>query len=173
MKVSLKNEFDYSMDAVLDATHFNMVRNFENYKEVLDLKDVKRTHFKELPDGRQEVEFTVCAHKQIPKPAQIILKPDMLTWRQVGKWDPRSKTYSYEIIPFFFRNFFYCKGTCVYREENGRVAQVIEYSLNVKIPVVGGLIEQTIAREFRKSQTSLNAKQRELLAREQGAKKPE
>lgn len=163
MKISARHEYNYPLDLVIQVTHHEIVNNIEKFKETLELKDARRTHYAKLPDGREDVEFTVCVHKSIPPVAQAILKPHMLTWKQVSRWDPETLTYTYEIIPFFLRDSFYCKGLWKYEQVNGKVVQSMEGQLNVKLPIIGNLVEQTISKELSKSQKRLYAKHLENL----------
>lgn len=163
MKLRFRNEYDYPLDLVINVTHHEIVQNIEKFKETLELKDARRTHYVLHPDGREDVEFTVCVHKSIPPVAQAILKPHMLTWKQISRWDPETMTYTYEIIPFFLRDTFYCKGLWKYEVEKGKVIQSMDAQLNVKLPIIGNLVEQTISKELYKSQKRLYAKHLENL----------
>lgn len=163
MKISARHEYSFPLDMVIQVTHHEIVHNIEKFKETLELKDARRTHYVKHPDGREDVEFTVCVHKSIPPIAQAILKPHMLTWKQVSRWDPETLTYTYEIVPFFFRDSFYCKGVWKYEQSDGKVIQSMEGQLNVKLPIIGGLVEQTISKELSKSQRKLFLKHMENL----------
>lgn len=156
MRIHAKYKFEYPLEWVLKVTHYDLVKDTGNYTELPNVTDVKLSHFTEHPDGRQDIEFTYCAHGQIPKIAQKVLKPDMLTWREVSKWDPNTMVYSFEIIPFFLRNVFYCKGKWTYREKGNKVVQEMKGHLNFKVPIVGPIVEQAINKELMKNQQELN-----------------
>ncbi|HOX27694.1 MAG TPA: hypothetical protein PLQ76_00925 [bacterium] len=140
------------MDLVLKVTHYDLTQNPDTYAEMPNVTSVKRTHFLEHPDGRQDIEYTYCAHGQIPPIAQKIISPKMLTWRELGRWDPARRVYTFEIIPFFLQHLFHCKGVWTYEEKDGRIIQIMEGKLSLKIPIVGGIVEQAIATEMYKNQ---------------------
>jgi len=137
------------------VAHYDQVETLAPYRELPDVLDVRKTHFEEHPDGRQDIELTYCAHGQIPKIAQKLISPGMITWKEVGRWDPAEMSYHFEIIPFFLRNFFMCRGKWVYQQKNDRVVLSLEGQLHFKFPVIGPIVEQAIAREFYRNQDFL------------------
>ncbi len=155
MKLGMTHEYDHPLDLVLKVTHYDIIENPSIYEDMPNVTSIKRSHFTQHPDGRQDIEYTYCAHGQIPKIAQKILTPDMLSWREVSRWDPSSLVYHYEIIPFHLRNVFHCKGKWTYAAKNGRVFQTLDGTVNVKLPLIGPIIEQRIAEELYKNQKDM------------------
>jgi len=173
LRIYRKYEYDYPIDMVMKVTHYDLVQNPKTYEDMPNVTSIKRTHFTEHPDGRQDIEFTYCAHGQIPAFAQKLISPKMLTWREVSRWDPHRRVYHFEIIPFFLRNLFLCKGDWTYEEKGGKTIQTEEGILSLKVPVIGPMIEQAIVTELYKNQDEANRTHREnlaKLAKEQSAK---
>lgn len=171
MKIYKRYEYDYPMDMVLKVTHYDLVRNPKTYEDMPNVTSVKLSHFVEHPDGRQDIEFTYCAHGQIPSFAQKLIQPKMLTWREVSRWDPQRRVYHFEIIPFFLRNLFMCKGDWTYEEKNGKTIQIEDGNLSLKVPIIGPMIEQAILNELSKNQDEAyrtHLKNLEKLARDGG-----
>ncbi len=168
MRIHIKHKFEHPLEWVLKVTHYDLIKDTGNYTELPNVTDVKLTHFTEYPDGRQDIEFTYCAHGQIPPIAQKVLKPEMLTWREVSKWDPNTMVYSFEIIPFFLKKLFFCKGKWTYTEKRNKVVLEMKGQLNFKVPIVGPIIEKAIFKELVNNQAELYAnhiKKLEALAR--------
>ena len=173
MRIYRKYIYNYPMDMVLKITHYDLVRNPKTYEDLQNVTSVKLSHFVEHPDGRQDIEFTYCAHGQIPPFAQKILTPKMLTWREVSRWDPQRRVYHFEIIPFYLRNLFMSKGDWTYEEKDGKTIQIEEGQLSIRVPVIGPLIEQAIVNELYKNQDEANRthlKNLEKLAKESSKK---
>lgn len=165
MKIYRRYEYDYPLEKVLKVTHYDLVRDPKTYEDMPNVASVKITHFVEHPDGRQDIEFTYSAYGQIPPFAQKLLKPEYLTWREVSRWDPHRRVYHFEIIPFFLRNIFLCKGDWTYEEKDGKVIQTEEGQLSIKVPIIGPMIEQAIMTELYKNQDGANKKHLENLAK--------
>jgi len=168
----IEHKFDYPMDLVLKVTHYDVVENPSVYEQMPNVTSVKRTHFMQHPDGRMDIEFTYCAHGQIPPLAQKLIKPEMLTWREVSRWDPVSRVYHFEIIPFFLANLFMCRGTWRYEQRGERVHLIMNADLHVKVPIIGPIIEQAISKELTKNQNEnhkRNLKNLEKIMKERAA----
>lgn len=171
MKLFLEHKFDYPMDLVLKVTHYDIVENPSIYEEMPNVTSVKRSHFLQHPDGRQDIEYTYCAHGQIPPLARRIIRPHMLSWREIARWDPASRVYHFEIIPFHLANFFMCKGTWKYTEKGGRIFLTMGGNVHIKIPIIGPIIEQAIAKELYRNQRenhARNLKKLEKMVKKKG-----
>ena len=158
MKLRNRFEYDFPLDTVLKVTHYDLVYSLEKYRDLMELKDVKLTHFKEHADGRQEAEHSFSAYDEIPGFARALVSPNMLSWKQVSKWNPRDMTFSFEIIPAVFRKSFMCRAVWKYSRKKGKVVRKLEGRLDVKIPVIGPMIEKYIAGRIYEGQRKMNRK---------------
>jgi hypothetical protein len=165
LRIYRKYEYNYPLEKVLKVTHYDLVKDPKTYEEMPNVASVKLTHFVEHPDGRQDIEFTYSAHGRIPRFARKLIKPEYFKWREISRWDPHRLVYHFEIVPFFLRNIFLCKGDWTYQEKNGKVIQTEEGVLNIKAPLIGPLIERAIITELYKNQDGANRKHHENLAK--------
>ena len=88
------------------------------------------------------------ARGEIPRPAQIVLKPDMLAWDDHAVWDERAFTTGWRIQTHAFRDHVRCSGTNTYTEEGGATVLRIRGQLDVKlerVPGVPAFLSRTIA----------------------------
>jgi hypothetical protein len=174
MKMYIEHKFDYPMDLVLKVTHYDVVADPSIYENMPNVTSVKRSHFFQHPDGRQDIEYTYCAHGQVPPLAQKLIKPNMLSWREISRWDPASRIYYFEIAPFFLANLFMCKGTWKYEERAGKVHLIMNSDIHVKVPLIGPIVEQAISKELTKNQNDnhkRNLQNLEKLVKENSAAK--
>jgi hypothetical protein len=86
-----------------------------------------------------------------------VIKPHMLTWRQLGKWNPEKKIFYFKTIPAFFRNSVDIRGSKRYVENNGGADLRYSIDVHVGIPIVGPILENAIIREIAKEQKNMFA----------------
>jgi len=146
MKLKAEYVFDADMDKTLDVCVTKTIGNEEYFKEMMpNVSSVKVVQFKTRPDGKQDVKYEFCAHGQIPKAIQHLLRPEMLTWWEISTWDPATKKYNFEIKTHFFTNLFTCKGYWTYESRGPKkTAQICIGVLEIKIPIFGPMIEKAI-----------------------------
>jgi hypothetical protein len=93
-----------------------------------------------------------CAHGQIPKVIQHILKPKMLTWIEATTLDRRARSFTSTITPFYFKNVFRCESRGYFNKLSGNeFLRVTEGVLEIRIPVFGGLIEEAILAHLKQN----------------------
>jgi len=158
LKLRQKFEYDYPLDLVVRITHYDLLENPDLLKEVMNIREVRMTHFKEYADGRQEAEHSFSAYDEIPGFARAVIRPHMLAWKQVSKWNPRDMTYSFEIVPAFMKKSFSCRGAWKYSDDNGKTTRKLEGNLDVKIPVIGPMAEMFISRRVYEGHRDMNKK---------------
>lgn len=105
---------------------------------------------KEQDDGVKRIGTKEwCAHAQIPKAAQHILTPKMLTWYEHSEWDRKTKVYSFRIEPFYFKNKVTCYGKTAYKEKGkDRTQRTFEIVIKVKFPVIGQIAESAVIKHL-------------------------
>jgi hypothetical protein len=148
-------KLEYPLDLVLQVTHFDLMRNMSGYKNMLGLEEINMIRFDEHEDGSHDVEFTMRSKDRLPAFARMVIKPEMLAWRQVGKWNPETLTLDFNVLPYFFQNLVDVQGRKRYLQDSGCVTMEISARINIGIPGIGRLLEQVIARELNKEQRKL------------------
>jgi hypothetical protein len=146
MKLKAEYIFDADMKRTIDVCVMNNIGNVQYFKDSMpNVSSVKLIERVDHPDGRIHVKMEFCAHGQIPKAIQHIIKPEMLTWREISTWDPNTKRYNFEIKPHFMPNMFSCKGYWGYVERGpNKTAQFVDGVLEIKVPIFGPMIEKAI-----------------------------
>ncbi len=146
MKLKAEYVFDADMARTLEVCVYQNIGNVEYFKESMsNVASVKLVERKDYPDGKIHVKMEFCAHGQIPKAVQHLLKPEMLTWREISTWEPATKRYNFEIKPNYFSNVFSCKGFWSYAEKGpNKTSQFCDGVLEIKIPIFGQIIEKAI-----------------------------
>lgn len=153
VKNSLK--LNYPLDLVLQVTHFDLIRNMPSFTKLLGMEEIKLLRFDEHEDGSHEVEFTLKSKDRLPGFARKVIKPEMLVWRQIGKWNPKTLTIDFKVIPFFFQKLIDIRGRKRYLQDSGFITMEIAANITIGIPGIGKLMEQVIAGEVNKEQKKL------------------
>ncbi|HOX28208.1 MAG TPA: DUF2505 family protein [bacterium] len=151
-------KLDYPLDFVLQVTHFDLIRNIPGYKKMLGMEEINLIRFDEHGDGSHDVEFTVKSKDRLPAFARRMIKPEMLAWRQMGRWDPEKLTFDFKVLPYFFQSVVDVRGRKRYLNGSGGVTMEISSAINIGIPGIGGLLEQVVAGELNKEQRKLMSK---------------
>ena len=161
-------KLDYPKDLVLEVTHFDLMHNLPGYKSMLGMEELTMLRFDEHADGSHDVEFTMKSKDRLPALARKVIKPEMLTWRQVGRWNPDTLTFEFKVLPYFFQKLISIQGRKRYLAESGAMRMEIAVRISVGIPGIGRLLEQVIAGELKKEQIKLFDKiEREIKDRSQ------
>lgn len=146
MKLKAEYVFDADMERTLDVCVYKVIGNVDYFKETMDnVSSVKLVERVDHPDGRIHVKMEFCAHGQIPKGIQHIIKPEMLMWREISTWDPATKRYNFEVKTHYLSNLFTSKGYWTYVAKGpNKTAQVCDGVLQINIPIFGSMIEKAI-----------------------------
>ncbi|HOX29432.1 MAG TPA: hypothetical protein PLQ76_09800 [bacterium] len=149
MRFKIEHRFEGApIDAVLEFLTEEFIFDANKLPNVQGSKLLEEKITEDMKYWRNEW----CAHGQIPKIVQHIIQPKMLTWVEETTYYRKKKEYYTKITPFFFRNVFKCenKGYFV-RVSDHEVKRVQEGLLEIKIPVFGQMIEETIISHLRKN----------------------
>ena len=93
-----------------------------------------------------------CVHGQIPKVAQQLIKPKMLTWIEFTEYDRVNKKYKTWIETYFFKDMVKCEQTGYYIIVNdGEFIRVQEGYIRIKFPVIGPILEEVIVKHLKKN----------------------
>jgi hypothetical protein len=146
MKITAHYDFDGDKKKVIDCLVYKSIGNVDYFLETMpDLTYCKLLGRKDEPDGKIHVKLEMCAHGQIPKAAQKLLSPEMLTWQEISYWDPAKEQYHFKIKTKYFTKQFDFTGYWGYKElGNGQTRQFCDSDVNVKVPILGGIIEKAI-----------------------------
>ena len=146
-----ERKFNYPVDDAVrvfldggeDAYDMHELENVTAWKVVKEEDDgVRRVGTKEW-----------CAHGQIPRAAQHIFSPKMLTWFEHSVWDRQKKIYSFEIEPRYLRKQISCKGQTAYMADGpDKMKRIFEITLKIDIPLFGPILEAAIMELLKKNE---------------------
>ena len=145
MKLKSEYVFNADLEKTIDICVTKTIGNVDYFKETMaNVSSVKLIERKDLPDGKIHVKMEFCAHGQIPKALQHILRPEMLTWREISTWDPATRRYNFEVKTRYFTNMFTSKGYWEYISRGpNKTAQVCNGILEVNYPALTGEASNT------------------------------
>lgn len=96
---------------------------------------------------------------EIPPVARSFVKPDMLSWRDDATWDDATRTASWNLETFFFRESVKCYGKTHFAARGDQATEVrIEGNLEIRVvdlPMVPGLLKKKVASEIERFVASL------------------
>lgn len=158
------NYYDYYIDTVTDI----LMESKEPVYDLLDLPNVSSSKpLSERDEGdKRYIKAEWCVHGQIPKLAQKLVKPDMLTFVEDSVWDRKTKTYSTKIIPHHFANKVNCRHKVEFKDNgDGRTQRIISGFFEVTIPIIGPVFEMAVIGHIKQNaQEDYNISNKALIA---------
>lgn len=142
--------YDYHIDTVTSLLMDSKV-------PIYDLADLPNVSTNKLLSEKDEgdkryLKVEWCVHGQIPKIAQKIIRPEMLTFVEDSIWDRTTKTYSTKIIPHFFKKQFDARHKVEFTDHgDGRTMRVLTGHFDAKIPIVGPVFEQVVMKYLKQN----------------------
>lgn len=108
---------------------------------------------KDLGGGQVNWRFKVIAGGDIPASARKVMNEDMLTWHEDTRFVPSEHTIYWTIVPLKdkVKDILEAKGIWKLIPSGQGTRRLIEGNINVKIPLVGKVVEQFLAGELKKN----------------------
>ena len=165
MKCTMEHRFGWPLDQLAPLLANEELVDFE------DLPNVSKRKFLERRREGNKI-YKVCewnVHGQIPKAAQRLIRPEMLTFTEYTVWDDGDCTFDSRIEPHFLKNILKCGTRSRWSaagpdKTNRRIDMVIE----VRIPIIGQLVEGTIIDHMKKNTEKSTEVLRGVLTRRLG-----
>jgi hypothetical protein len=139
--------YDFPIDTVVD-----LLMETEGLYDLKDLPNVQTNTPIECRDegDRKLIKNKWCVHGQIPKAAQKLIKPEMLTFVEDSVWDRRDRTYSTKIIPNYLANLINCRHKLEFFDNgDGRTRRVLSGFFELKVPIIGSLFELAVVQQLK------------------------
>ena len=155
MKFKIVHKFNWPAEKILE-----LLSTGEDLFPADKLPNVSTRKVLELKkDGRNFYRKTSwCVHGQIPKVAQKIVSPDMLTFDEESTWDGKKGIFKTKLNPHFLKGTLMYTSTSSWSNANGtHTVREFEGVVEIKIPIIGGMLEKTIV-DYLKKNTEENAK---------------
>lgn len=134
--------------------------------EMAELPNVSNSKELEIRDegDKKYIKVEWCVHGQIPKIAQKLVRPEMLTFIEDSVWDRTTNVYSTRVIPHHFKKQVNCRHRVELKDNgDGRTKRILAGFFEFKVPVIGPIFEQVILKylkqnaeaDFKMGQTAL------------------
>lgn len=147
-RYKITHYYDQSLETVCDL----LMESETPIYELVDLPNVSTTKpiSEEDKGDKKYVKNEWCVHGQIPKIAQKIVKPEMLTFIEDSVWDRTRKTYTAKIIPHFFKKQLNARHKVEFFDNgDGRTKRILTGFIEIKIPVIGPVVELAIVSQLK------------------------
>jgi len=142
--------FDYDIETVV----YLLMENETPLYDLVDLPNVSTSKPIEEQDRGDKVfiKNEWCVHGQIPRAAQKIIRPEMLTFIEDSVWDRKKRVYSTKVLPHHFKRQVNCRHKCEYFDNgDGRTKRIVSGFLEVKIPVIGQIFELAVIKYIKQN----------------------
>ena len=152
-KYTITHYYDYHIDTVVSLL-------MENETPIYDLEELPNVSASKPLECRDEgdkkyIKNEWCVHGQIPKIAQKIIRPDMLTFVEDSVWDRKERTYTAKIIPHHFKKQIDARHRVEFYDNNdGRTRRVLKGIFEVKIPIIGPIFELAVLKYLKENAES-------------------
>ena len=141
--------YDYPLDVVVE-----LLMETPGIYDMQDLPNVSTNEpLEERDEGdKKYIKVKWCVHGQIPRAAQRVVRPEMLTFIEDSVWDRKKLTYSAKIIPHFFKKQVNCRHKVEFFDNgDGRTRRVLSGFFEFKIPIVGQIFEPVVMKHLRQN----------------------
>ena len=106
---------------------------------------------------------------ELPRPLVHIIGKEMLTFVEETEWDIEKSLMKTKIIPHFFTDHITCRITRSYTSVgDNETLYLVNGFIEVRLPLIGRLIESTIVNYMVKNNAEYADRLREFFARELG-----
>ncbi|HOO56445.1 MAG TPA: DUF2505 family protein [bacterium] len=149
MKIRSNHVFGWDPGKIID-----ILKSGEDLYDMEDLPNVsmRKEVFQERKGSQIHRKYEWCVFGQIPKVAQRILRPEMLTFYEFTVWDDDKCSFDSRVEPHYFKDKVHVNSESTWSEAGeNKTRRRIVTEVVVKIPVVGPVIEKTIAEHFQKN----------------------
>lgn len=149
-QVTLRNPLDCSPEAYFEGCLFDQEYTTRLFKDVLKFPGVEVLEMKK--DGnvwRRRVKV-MPPMTGIPGPVKKLVG-DSMSYIEDGSYDVNSKRYTYTVIPSSAAEKTKTAGEAWCEVENGKTVLVTKFSIDVKIMMIGGMVEEKILSDLRAS----------------------
>ncbi len=110
-----------------------------------------------------------CVHGQIPRVAQRIIRPEMLTFIEESVWDDNDFSFTTKIIPHYLKDKIRCKTTSRYHVDGPKVTRRrFQGELRILLPIINTVVEKAIIEHLKKNNDENARMLRKILEERHG-----
>jgi hypothetical protein len=161
MNVQLKQVFDAPVDIVLRARD----ERFAHIEKIPGLKPRDILERKETATGWQTRRAFEAGENAVPGAVKRMLSPDMFKFVEHLTFDAAAKTMTWHMEPAAQKDNLTWKGVSRFVDRaDGKSERIIDCTVRVKAPIIGGQLEKAIASGFKKSMEKDHATIQAMIA---------
>lgn len=149
MKFKMTHDFNWPLEKLIPVLAGDEeVLNMEDMPNVSSRKEIERRW-----EGKKLFKkFAWNVHGQIPQVAQKIIRPEMLNFIEHSVWDNEKYMFDTKIEPHFLKKQIICSTTSRWAKlTEGKSRRQFEGTLEIKIPLIGQLVEGAIIDHLKKN----------------------
>ncbi len=142
MEINIVHYFDFNVEEFEKLTS-----DLDQDRYVKEMPNLaKREEIEKIEDEKYvKTKVRNFAIGFIPEPVRPFLKPHMLSWVEETIWDKENHCGDWNIVPYFFKNIFKCKGRIRYvNVGKNKMKREIKGILKIDVPVLGKIAERVI-----------------------------
>jgi len=166
MKFEMIDKFDFPAQQIIAM--------LSRGEELCPMDALPNVSHRDILETRREgkklystVEWSV--YGQIPKLAQKILTPEMLTVTEKSVWDDDEAMSRTHVIPLHFKDKVTFNITSAWQADaDGRAIRVVQGVFSVDIPFVGSSLEKTVVHHLKRNNEENVALVKKHLAKKLG-----
>lgn len=148
MKVQLTQVFDAPVPMVLRARD----ERFDHMDKIPGLKPRNILERKDTATGWQSRRAFEAGENAVPNAVKKMLSPDMFSFVEHLAFDSATNTMTWRMEPAAQKDNLTWKGVSRFVDRaDGKSERIIDCTVKVKAPIIGGQLEKAIASGFKKS----------------------
>ena len=147
MKVQLKQVFNAPVDLVLRARD----ERFDHLDKIPGLRPRKILDRQETAAGWKTRRAFEAGENAVPHAIKKMLSPDMFRFVEHLAYEKATNTMQWQMEPGVQKDKLLWKGVTRYVDKGEECERIIDCTIQVKTPLIGGQLEKAIASGFKSS----------------------
>lgn len=149
-QVTLKNTLDCSPEAYFEGCLFDEDYTKRLFLDVLKFPGVEILELKKEGDQWRRRIKVMPPMTGLPGPMKK-LAGDSMSYIEEGTYDVKQKRYTYHVVPSTAAEKTKTAGEATCEVSGGKTTLITKFSIDVKVMLVGGMIEEKILGDLRAS----------------------
>ncbi len=151
MKFTIRHTWNVTEEDYWPKIFFNDDYNLRLYKEGLQFPGYEVLEAKEHPDGSRTRKLRIEPKADAPTVVKKLIG-DSLQYTEEGRWDPKTRRWSYAVTLSKLADKITIKGEFwVEKRGDKQIERICDVDVNVRIFGVGGVVESFIEKTTRES----------------------
>jgi len=146
--LEIRHQLDCTVDTYWKCV-FDEEYNRRLYLDILKFREFKLLAQDPPSDQRSRNLYLNPAAMELPGPIAKVIGD--VSWREEGTYDAKTKRYRFKIVPASMPDKTHINGEVFCEERGGKLERVAKMSIEVKVFMVGGMVEKKIMEDTKKS----------------------